>query len=223
MTTKLYRSTSDKKIFGVCGGLGQALNVDSTLLRFIVVVATIFSGGTAGLLYVVAGLVIPEEPVSYFSHHNNHQHANPHHGYGMNDKSHTGHSHQDEAWGKDWARDWAEWGKEMGKDWGDWAKEMSKSWKETWGSGEDPKHKKDSDSFADEAGYGPQARPGSHMSSMDPHAGPTKGTGAGAAAQQSNQDELDALMREVEAKALRKEIEELKQRLAKFEEEKGEK
>ena len=74
MTTRLYRSITDKKIFGVCGGLGQALNVDPTLLRFILVVATIFSGGTAGLLYIVAGIVIPEEPAGF-----HHDHA---YGYG---------------------------------------------------------------------------------------------------------------------------------------------
>ena len=61
---KLYRSTTDKKIFGVCGGLAKAVNVDVTLLRFVVVVATIFSGGTGLLLYLAAAIVIPVEPES---------------------------------------------------------------------------------------------------------------------------------------------------------------
>lgn len=32
---RLYRSAHDKMIFGVCGGIGEYLNVDSTLVRLI--------------------------------------------------------------------------------------------------------------------------------------------------------------------------------------------
>jgi|HigsolmetaAR203D_1030402.scaffolds.fasta_scaffold02524_4 phage shock protein PspC (stress-responsive transcriptional regulator) len=60
--TRLYRSTRDKKIFGLCGGLAEAFNVDATLLRLVVVVATFFSAGTVILLYILCSLVIPKEP-----------------------------------------------------------------------------------------------------------------------------------------------------------------
>jgi phage shock protein C len=59
---KLYRSAHDKKIFGLCGGLGEYLSVDSTLLRVVVVVTTFFSGGVVIPLYILASIVIPKEP-----------------------------------------------------------------------------------------------------------------------------------------------------------------
>jgi len=63
--TKLYRSNRDKKIFGLCGGLAEAFNIDATVLRLIVAIGVVFSGGTVLLLYVVASLVIPKEPNPY--------------------------------------------------------------------------------------------------------------------------------------------------------------
>ncbi len=39
------------------------LNIDATLLRIVVVVATLFSGGTVILIYVLASLVTPKEPL----------------------------------------------------------------------------------------------------------------------------------------------------------------
>ena len=61
MEKKLYRSKIDKKICGVCGGLAEYLNVDSTVIRLLWVLAALFVG--CGLLaYIVAALVIPENP-----------------------------------------------------------------------------------------------------------------------------------------------------------------
>jgi phage shock protein C len=60
----LYRSQRDKKLFGLCGGLAESLNVDATLLRLIVVITAFFSGGAVILLYIVACLVIPKEPAA---------------------------------------------------------------------------------------------------------------------------------------------------------------
>lgn len=58
---KLFRLKTDKKVFGVCGGLAQYLNMDVTILRLIAAFLVIFWG--AGLLaYLVAALVIPVEP-----------------------------------------------------------------------------------------------------------------------------------------------------------------
>jgi len=59
---KLYRSRSDKKIGGVCGGLAVYLEMDATLMRLIWVMAALFAGW--GLLaYLIAWIVIPEEPL----------------------------------------------------------------------------------------------------------------------------------------------------------------
>ena len=61
MDKKLYRSKTDKKFCGVCGGIAEYLNVDSTIIRLICVFAVLFAG--CGLLaYIVAALVIPQQP-----------------------------------------------------------------------------------------------------------------------------------------------------------------
>ena len=61
MEKKLYKSKTDKKICGVCGGLAEYLNVDPTVIRLIWVLAVLFAG--CGLLaYIIAALVIPQQP-----------------------------------------------------------------------------------------------------------------------------------------------------------------
>lgn len=61
MEKKLYRSKTDKKLAGVCGGLAQYLNMDASVVRLIWILISIFAG--AGLLaYLICALVIPEEP-----------------------------------------------------------------------------------------------------------------------------------------------------------------
>lgn len=59
---KLYRSRRDKKVTGLCGGLAEAMNIDVTLLRLLVVITTFFTGGTVIFIYFVAAIVIPKEP-----------------------------------------------------------------------------------------------------------------------------------------------------------------
>ncbi|MFW6000961.1 MAG: PspC domain-containing protein [Halanaerobium sp.] len=58
---KIYRSKTDRKIGGVCGGLGEYFGVDSTLLRLAAVVL-IFASGAGLIAYIVAWAVIPERP-----------------------------------------------------------------------------------------------------------------------------------------------------------------
>ncbi len=55
---RLTRSLSDKKIFGVCGGLARYFNVDPTIIRIIWAVLILVYG--AGLLaYLIAALIMP--------------------------------------------------------------------------------------------------------------------------------------------------------------------
>lgn len=61
-TKKLYRSRIDRKIVGVCGGLGEYFGIDPTLVRLLFVLGLIFVGGTL-LAYLILAIVIPEEPV----------------------------------------------------------------------------------------------------------------------------------------------------------------
>ena len=56
---KLYRSRTDKKLFGVCGGLAQYFDLDPTIMRLIAVILLFVSFGWAVLIYLVMGLVMP--------------------------------------------------------------------------------------------------------------------------------------------------------------------
>ncbi|MCH8287751.1 MAG: PspC domain-containing protein [Candidatus Marinimicrobia bacterium] len=58
---RLTRSISDRKISGVCGGLGNYFNIDSTIIRIIWVVATIGSFGFGILAYIIMLIALPEE------------------------------------------------------------------------------------------------------------------------------------------------------------------
>jgi phage shock protein C len=60
---KLYRSRKDKKIAGICGGLGELFSIDSTLIRLVLV----FIGLATGLVpmivaYIVGWIIIPVGP-----------------------------------------------------------------------------------------------------------------------------------------------------------------
>ncbi|NLW25272.1 MAG: PspC domain-containing protein [Clostridia bacterium] len=61
---KLYRSTKDKKIMGVCGGLGQYFGMDPTIIRLAwVILSVAFTFIVGGILiYFVCGLIIPRQP-----------------------------------------------------------------------------------------------------------------------------------------------------------------
>ena len=58
---KLYRSLLDRKLAGICGGLGDYLEVDSTLIRVAWVLITFLSGGICLLAYLVMIFIVPNE------------------------------------------------------------------------------------------------------------------------------------------------------------------
>lgn len=60
MSRKLYRSSRDRMLCGVCGGIGEYLNVDPTLIRL--VWAVVACSGTGLLVYLLAAVIIPQEP-----------------------------------------------------------------------------------------------------------------------------------------------------------------
>ena len=62
-TKRLYRSRKQRMIGGLCGGLGEFLGMDATVVRLIVVLITIFWPFTI-LAYLILMLVVPEEPVA---------------------------------------------------------------------------------------------------------------------------------------------------------------
>ena len=58
---RLYKSTVDRKIAGVCGGVAEYFDVDPTIVRLIwVAVVLIF--GTGILLYIIAAIVMSDNP-----------------------------------------------------------------------------------------------------------------------------------------------------------------
>ncbi|MBU9737946.1 PspC domain-containing protein [Diplocloster agilis] len=58
---KLYRSRSKRMICGVCGGVGEYLNIDPTVIRLLWVVLS-FVGFAGVIAYIIAAIIIPEEP-----------------------------------------------------------------------------------------------------------------------------------------------------------------
>jgi phage shock protein C len=59
MERKLFRSNTDKMIAGVCGGLGEYLNVDPTLIRLLFVLAVLAGFGSSVLLYIIMMVIVP--------------------------------------------------------------------------------------------------------------------------------------------------------------------
>jgi phage shock protein C len=60
-TKKLVRSRKDRMVAGICAGAADYLGVDVTLVRVIVAVVAIITGGAGVLAYLVAWVIIPEE------------------------------------------------------------------------------------------------------------------------------------------------------------------
>jgi phage shock protein C len=60
---RLYRSRTDRRLLGVCGGLGAYLAADPVAVRLVVVLFTLLTGIVPGAIcYLVAWLIVPEEP-----------------------------------------------------------------------------------------------------------------------------------------------------------------
>ena len=61
MEKKLYKVRQGRMLAGVCGGIGQYFGVDPTLIRLAWVLVSAL-GGAGVLAYIIAAIVIPEEP-----------------------------------------------------------------------------------------------------------------------------------------------------------------
>ncbi|MCZ8513644.1 PspC domain-containing protein [Paenibacillus filicis] len=170
--SKLYRSRTDRKITGLCGGLAETLNVDANLLRLVLVVTAFFSGGVVIPLYFLATLVIPSEPY----------HGGP---YGP-DYSFGG-------------------GRGCGHRRGEW--EDWKSWKHGW---KEWKHAEKHYRRAQRHGWAPHEH-------RDEYEGEYTHAGPNARPEQTSGSNLDDMMKDIEKKAMRKEIEELREKVASYE------
>lgn len=150
--TRLYRSTRDKVMTGLAGGLSETLGIDSTLFRILVLVSIPFTGGMTIPAYIVAAIIIPKEPTQY----------NP-------------------------------FGPGPGAPGGPYGGPYN-------GRPEHGRHQ------GPQGGYGPYGTQPGYTPGYDKanaYTGPDSG--------------LDAMMKDIEKKALQKEVEELKQKLSKYE------
>lgn len=57
---RLCRSTSDKMIAGVCGGIAKYLDIDVTIVR-IIATALIAGGGSGLIIYIACAILMPTE------------------------------------------------------------------------------------------------------------------------------------------------------------------
>ncbi|MHA6533197.1 PspC domain-containing protein [Paenibacillus sp. BAC0078] len=156
--TRLYRSTRDKVMTGLAGGLSETLGIDSTLFRILLLVSIPFTGGATILVYFIAAIVIPKEPTQY----------NP-------------------------------FGPGPGAPGGPYGGPYS-------GRPEHGRGPQGPQGPYGQGGYGPYGgHPGYNPGYDKANANPAQDSG------------LDAMMKDIEKKALQKEVEELKQKLAKYE------
>ena len=60
MKKRLYKSSTDKKVCGVCGGIANYFDVDPTVIRLIWVIFTLV-GGSGLIAYIIAAIIMPDE------------------------------------------------------------------------------------------------------------------------------------------------------------------
>ncbi|MEK3807222.1 PspC domain-containing protein [Metabacillus sp. SLBN-84] len=57
----LYKSTQDKQLSGVLGGLSDKYKIDVSILRIAVALSFFFTGGITLLIYIIAAIVLPAD------------------------------------------------------------------------------------------------------------------------------------------------------------------
>lgn len=172
--SRVYRSVRDKKLFGVCGGIAEATGIDATIIRIVLVITAVFSGGAPIPIYIIAAMVMPKDSTygpndgggSYFGGHG------PHYGGGQG--SHF--DGQGTHYGNQGTASWSEPPRQQ----------------QPWGAPPPP---------PPQTSYG-QTKQGYYPPN-----------------EQAKAPNIDDLMEDIEKKALSKEIEELKAKLAKYEKE----
>lgn len=57
---RLLKSSSNRMISGVCGGIGEFFGIDPTVIRLIWAILTFCGLGSGILIYIIAAVVVPE-------------------------------------------------------------------------------------------------------------------------------------------------------------------
>ena len=60
---KLYKSSTQKMVSGVCGGIAEYFDIDPTIVRILFVIFA-FGGGSGILLYLLAAVIMPDAPLT---------------------------------------------------------------------------------------------------------------------------------------------------------------
>jgi phage shock protein C len=61
---RLYRSQTDRKLGGVCGGIAEYANIDPTIVRLALVVIALFTALVPATIgYIIAWVIVPEPPI----------------------------------------------------------------------------------------------------------------------------------------------------------------
>ena len=60
---RLYKSRTERKLFGVCGGIAAYFDSDPTIVRLLFIITSFASFGFMFLLYIIMAIVTPREPV----------------------------------------------------------------------------------------------------------------------------------------------------------------
>lgn len=59
---KLYRSSNNKMLSGVCAGFADFIGIDPTIVRVIYALVSLFTGGFPGvIIYIMLSIIIPED------------------------------------------------------------------------------------------------------------------------------------------------------------------
>lgn len=61
MSKRLYRSTTNKMIAGVCSGIAEYFDADPTIIRLVAVILLITTGPLAVVAYIAAAIIVPEK------------------------------------------------------------------------------------------------------------------------------------------------------------------
>lgn len=62
---KLYKSSTDKKVDGVCAGIAEYFGIDPTVVRVAWVLFSLF-GGSGVLAYIICAILMPSKPSTYY-------------------------------------------------------------------------------------------------------------------------------------------------------------
>ncbi|NEW06961.1 PspC domain-containing protein [Paenibacillus sp. SYP-B3998] len=63
---KLFRSTTESKLTGLCGGIAEWLGLNPTIVRLVFVVAALCSFGAVTLMYFIGSILVPKMPYSHY-------------------------------------------------------------------------------------------------------------------------------------------------------------